>query len=47
MEYNKGESFRCLHIAEDCLAKGDRERAIKFIVKSKKLYPLEEADGMI
>lgn len=47
MECNKEESFRCLSIAEEYLARGDKEKAVKFIVKSQKLYLLEEANGIV
>lgn len=45
MEGNKDEAVKCLEFARRFLAKGDREKAKKFILKSKKLYPLEEAES--
>lgn len=45
MEYNKDESTRCLELANAHLSKGDKEKALKFAVKSEKLYPSEKAKG--
>ena len=45
MEGNKDEAKKCLEIARRFLAKGDKEKAKKFACKSKKLYPLEEAES--
>jgi hypothetical protein len=45
MEGNKDEAEKCLQFARRYLAKGDKEKAKKFIGKSKKLYPLKEAES--
>lgn len=47
MEYNKDESSRCLQIATECLAKGDKEKASKLANKSYKLYPSKQAQGQL
>lgn len=44
-EINKGESYKCLEHAEQCIQKKQFELAEKYITKSKKLYFLLEADG--
>ena len=45
MEGNKDEAKKCLEIARRFLANGDKEKAKKFAYKSKKLYPLKEAQS--
>jgi len=46
MESNKDESLKCLRLSSEYLAKGDRERARKFALKSERLYPSKEAAGL-
>lgn len=45
MEGNKDEAKKCLEIARRYLAKGDKEKAKRFLSKSQKLYPLKEAES--
>jgi hypothetical protein len=45
MEGNKDEAKKCLEIARRYHAKGDKEKAKKFVNKSQKLYPLREAES--
>ena len=45
MEGNKDEGLRCLAIAEKCLADRNIEKAIKFLMKSDRLYPTKKAKG--
>lgn len=45
MDGNKDEAVKCLGLARQFLAKGNRDVAKKYLLKSKKLYPLEEAEG--
>lgn len=44
-ETNKDESYKCIEIAEEHIKKKQYELAEKFILKSKKLYSLPQADG--
>ena len=46
MESNRDEALRCLRLAEKYLQQGDKEKAAKFGIKAKKLYPSDEAEGM-
>ncbi|ESQ32383.1 hypothetical protein EUTSA_v10004478mg [Eutrema salsugineum] len=39
MDGNKDDASRCLRIAEDAIASGDKERALKFIRMAKRLNP--------
>lgn len=43
MESNKDEAARCLQLAKKCLADRDKERATKYLEKSIRLFPTEEA----
>ena len=47
MEYNRDESIKCFKLANDYLAKGDKDKALKFARKSDKLYPSVEAKGKV
>lgn len=42
---NKDESYKCLEIAEKHIKMKEFELAEKFVLKSKKLFPLPKADG--
>lgn len=42
---NKDESYRCLEKAEQCIKTKDYQMAEKFVLKSKKLFPISRADG--
>lgn len=44
-DINKGEAYKCLEKAEEYIQKKQYELADKFIIKSKKLFLLPEADG--
>ena len=46
MESNREEAQRCLRLAEKFLQQGDKDKAAKFGLKAKKLYPSDEAEGM-
>lgn len=45
MEMNKDEALRCCDIAARLLREGDYARAEKFVQKSLKLFPTEQAGG--
>ncbi|CAA7058846.1 unnamed protein product [Microthlaspi erraticum] len=44
MDSNKDDALRCLRIAGDAIASGDKERALKFIRMAKRLNPTLSAD---
>lgn len=44
-EINKDESYKCLEKAKHYLKNKQYESANKFLLKSKKLFPVPEADG--
>lgn len=44
---NKDESFKCIEKAEKCIHNKEFKLAEKFLIKSKKLFPLPRADGKI
>lgn len=44
-EINKDESYKCLEKAEENIKKNQYDLAEKFILKSKKLFSLPQADG--
>lgn len=46
MESNRDEALRCLRLAEKFLQQGEKEKAAKFGLKAKKLFPSGEAEGM-
>ncbi|KAG5844928.1 hypothetical protein ANANG_G00133350 [Anguilla anguilla] len=43
MEGNRDEAEKCIKIATDALAAGDKEKAVKFLNKAEKLYPTNKA----
>ncbi|CAH1794057.1 unnamed protein product [Owenia fusiformis] len=47
MEGNKDESERCLEIAIKYIMGGDRNKAVKFLNKALKLYPLPKAKDLL
>ncbi|CAH8278970.1 unnamed protein product [Arabidopsis lyrata] len=47
MDGNKDDASRCLRIAEDAIASGDKERALKFIKMAKRLNPSLSVDELI
>ena len=42
---NKDEALKCITIAKKAINDGNFEKARKFLLKSKTLHPLNEADG--
>ncbi|XP_043917067.1 dnaJ homolog subfamily B member 14 [Protopterus annectens] len=47
MEGNRDEAERCIAIARKALGAGDREKAIRFLQKAEKLFPLEKAKVLL
>ncbi|XP_046364977.1 dnaJ homolog subfamily B member 14-like [Haliotis rufescens] len=47
MDGNKDESIRCVNIAQKYIAVGENEKAIKFLNKALRLYPLEKAKVLL
>ncbi|XP_071742258.1 chaperone protein dnaJ 49-like [Rutidosis leptorrhynchoides] len=47
MDGNKDDALRCLKIAKDALRSGDRDRALKFISKAKRLDPDIPVDNLV
>nr|XP_019530186.2 dnaJ homolog subfamily B member 14-like [Aedes albopictus]XP_029722998.1 dnaJ homolog subfamily B member 14-like [Aedes albopictus] len=47
MEVNKDEARRCIDIALTAFKAGNMEKAQKFAEKSRRLYPLKEADDLL
>ena len=47
MEGNKDEALKCCHLAEKLLGTGHKEKAIKFLNKSIKLFPTKRAEGWL
>ena len=47
MEGNKDEAMKCCHLAEKFIRAGYHEKALKFLNKSKKLFPTEKAEGSL
>ena len=43
MDGNKDDAFRCIDIATHSVAEGDREKAIRFLLKAEKFYPTTKA----
>lgn len=46
-EGNKDESFKCLEKAEHYMQTKQFDLAEKFVLKSKKLFPIPKADGIL
>ncbi|CAH8299015.1 unnamed protein product [Eruca vesicaria subsp. sativa] len=46
MDSNKDDAARCLRIAEDAIASGDKERALRFIKMAKRLNPSLSTDEL-
>lgn len=46
MDGNKDEASRCVRIAEEAIASGDKERALRFIRMAKRLNPSLSADEL-
>ncbi|KAL3630024.1 hypothetical protein CASFOL_023008 [Castilleja foliolosa] len=47
MDGNKDEAFKCLKIAKDSIRSGDRNRALKFLNKARRLDPSIEIDDLL
>ncbi|KAL7570432.1 hypothetical protein ACA910_017264 [Epithemia clementina (nom. ined.)] len=47
MEVNKDEAEKCLKLGAEALRRGDNARAVKFLNKSLKLYPLPGAEALL
>jgi len=47
MEVNKDEADKCLKIGAEALRRGDNERAVKFLKKCLRLYPLPGAKALL
>lgn len=47
MEVNKDEALRCIDIAEQYIADGNPEKALKFLVKAEKLYSTSKAQKLM
>lgn len=47
MAVNKDEAFRCIDIAEQYLKDGNREKAIRFLLKAEKLYSTPKAKSNV
>ncbi|CAN8265555.1 unnamed protein product [Cochlearia groenlandica] len=46
MDGNKDDASRCIRIAEEAIASGDKERALKFITMAKRLNPSLSVDKL-
>lgn len=47
MDGNKDEALKCLRIGKDALKSGDRARALKFVIKARRLDPSLDVDGLL
>ena len=47
MEGNRDESEKCLKLARKFAASGEKEKAIKYVLKADKLYPSAKAKGKV
>ncbi|KAJ8262195.1 hypothetical protein GJAV_G00163580 [Gymnothorax javanicus] len=47
MEGNRDEAEKCINIATDALAAGDKDKAVKFLNKAEKLYPTNKAKVLL
>ncbi|XP_078382889.1 dnaJ homolog subfamily B member 14-like [Oculina patagonica] len=47
MDGNKDEATKCRLLAEKYLREGNKERALKFLEKSQKLYPTKKAEELL
>jgi len=45
MDGNKDEAAKCRQLADRFLKEGNKDRALKFLEKSQKLYPSKEVEG--
>ncbi|XP_061107424.1 dnaJ homolog subfamily B member 14-like isoform X1 [Conger conger] len=47
MEGNRDEAEKCINIATDALAAGDKDKAVKYLNKAEKLYPTKKAKVLL
>ncbi|CAH3028281.1 unnamed protein product [Porites evermanni] len=47
MEGNKDDALKCRRLAEKCLNEGNKEKALKLLEKSLRLYPTKEVEELI
>ncbi|KAG9347070.1 hypothetical protein AGOR_G00233360 [Albula goreensis] len=47
MEGNRDEAEKCINIATNALAAGDKDKALKFLYKAEKLYPTDKAKVLL
>ncbi|XP_034544578.1 dnaJ homolog subfamily B member 14 [Notolabrus celidotus] len=47
MEGNRDEAERCINIATKALEAGDRDKALRFLIKAEKLYPTGRAKALL
>ncbi|XP_063968791.1 dnaJ homolog subfamily B member 12-like [Lytechinus pictus] len=47
MEGNRDESEKCVRIALKAVSDGDKEKALKFLHKAKKLYPTKKVEALL
>ncbi|XP_059197603.1 dnaJ homolog subfamily B member 14 [Centropristis striata] len=47
MEGNRDEAEKCINIATRSLKAGDKEKALKFLIKAEKLYPTDRAKALL
>jgi len=45
MDGNKDEAEKCIELAEKYMREGNREKAVKLLEKSERLYPTQKAKG--
>ena len=45
MEGNKDDALKCRRLAEKCLREGNKEKALKLLEKSLRLYPTKQVEG--
>ena len=45
MEANKSDCEKCIRIAQTAAGIGDYEKAIKFLNKAQKLYPMDHIES--
>ena len=45
MDGNKDEGVKCFNLAKNYYNLGNNDKALKFLVKAKKLYPMDEHAG--
>ncbi|XP_074485447.1 dnaJ homolog subfamily B member 14 [Sebastes fasciatus] len=47
MEGNRDEAEKCINIATRAVKAGDKEKALKFLIKAEKLYPTDRAKALL